>query len=179
MACAFLSWKKEYRFYLESELDQLLVDMAFADVITGFNILGYDIPLLKATFLRCGFRVLNGWDVIEKKCYDPFVEICRALGVTIPKGWKLENIAKSNLSIQKNGEGAMAPELWRTKQIGKLFSYVLRDVEVEHALFLHCRDKKELSNTCIEPHKTIRLAGMHELCEKHGWNAEAFNKVPA
>ncbi len=172
-ACAYLDWVDEYRLYTEEDMPLLLTDMLAADVVTGFNILNFDIPLFKATLEKVGWRVVDGWDTMLAKLYDPMQDICEALGVKIPKGWNLDNVAKSNLTICKNGNGADAPGLFERQAWGRLGTYVIQDVKVEYHLFKFCRANLRLHNTFIKPGETVTipLAGMKRLLEKFpNWN---------
>ena len=169
-ACAYLDWVDEYHLYTEDDLVLLIASMCDADVITGFNILNFDFPLLQATCARNGVRILEGWDSFIAKSYDPMTDICEALGVKIPKGWNLDNIAKSNLTVCKNGDGAKAPGLYQSGQWGRLGSYVIQDVKTETHLFRHCRDKRALQNNFIKMGEAVSvpLPRMDALCEKFG-----------
>lgn len=174
IGCAFLDWINEYRFYYEDNIAELVNDLDLADVISGFNILNYDFNLLSATMERIGCFPENGFDHLLEKTYDPYQDICRALKVKIPGGWKLENLALSNLSIQKNGNGADAPGLYKNGDFDTLKSYVKRDVEVEYALFKYCREHGTLTNNFLGLSPvTIQLSGMASLLEKFDWKKEA------
>lgn len=173
-ACAYLDWLDEYRLYTEDDLLLLVADMLEADVITGFNILKFDFPLLEAAILRNGWRVVSGWGSILAKVYDPMQEICLALRVTIPKGWNLDNVAKSNLTITKNGDGAHAPKLYAEQKWGRLGTYVIQDVKVEWHLFRHCRRHGSLKNIFIKMGEpvVVELKQMAALLERFPlWDA--------
>lgn len=171
-ACAYLSWVDEYRLYTEDDLLLLVADMLEADVITGFNITNFDFPLLEATLLRKGWRLIRGWDGVMKKVYDPMRDICATLNVHIPRGWNLDNVAKSNLTITKNGDGAHAPKLYAEQKWGRLGTYVIQDVRVEWHLFQHCRKHKTLKNVFIKMGEpvVVELKQMAALLERFpGW----------
>jgi DEAD/DEAH box helicase domain-containing protein len=127
----YLHHADQYKIFGEDTLDELQKDFAEADLITGFNIIGFDIPLLKAVGQRLGIEI----DVPRDKVYDIFADIKYSLNNYFPKGWKLDNVAQSTLPFSKNGDGAEAPGLWQTGQIAKLATYVLQDVKVEKSLF--------------------------------------------
>jgi DEAD/DEAH box helicase domain-containing protein len=167
-ACAYLDWLDEYRLYTEEDLPLLCKDMLEADVVTGFNIVNFDLPLLWATLERIGWRILEGKELILAKVYDVMQDICESTGMAIPKGWKLDNVAKSNLTICKNGDGAYAPVLYEKGQWGRLATYVIQDVKVEYHLFRNCRAHLRLHNIFITPgvDKVIELPQMKRLLEK-------------
>jgi DEAD/DEAH box helicase domain-containing protein len=136
--CAWLSWCDEFRLYGEDTIHILAEDMQKADLITGFNILDFDLPLLRATIER----VTNGNSTLDipallPKVYDILDDIREALGTKYAKDWRLDDVAKACLSCQKNGDGAMAPELWAQGRHAELCTYVLQDVKVERELWRH------------------------------------------
>ncbi len=95
------------------------------------------MPLLRATVERVrGAGIPQEiWDVLLAKCYDVLDDIREALGTKYAKDWRLTLVAQSNLSIDKNGDGAMAPDLWKAGRHAELCTYVLQDVKVERELW--------------------------------------------
>ncbi len=167
--CIHSDWNDESLVFGEDEILQAIEVMREADVITGFNILGFDNPLLKATLDRLEIAV-EDWTVLVEKCYDPFNCVKIATKSQIPKGWKLDNIAKSVLTVCKSGDGAEAPGLWQRGEHETLRSYVKQDVVVESELFKYCRKHKTLTNNFISILPvTVGLVGMRALCEKFAW----------
>jgi hypothetical protein len=131
LGAAYLHWADQYKIYSEDNLEDFKNDFEEAELITGFNITGFDIPLIKAVGKRVGVE----FDFPNEKIYDIFADVKFSLNNHFPKGWKLDNIAQATLPFGKNGDGAEAPKLWQTGQIAKLATYVLQDVKVEKTLF--------------------------------------------
>jgi hypothetical protein len=131
LGAAYLHWADQYKIYGEEDMDELKRDLDEAELITGFNITGFDIPLIKAVGERVGVE----FNFPKEKIYDIFADVKFSLNNYFPKGWKLANIAQATLPFGKNGDGAEAPKLWQTGQIAKLATYVLQDVRVEKTLF--------------------------------------------
>lgn len=137
-ACAHLEGPDEYRLYGEANIMDLVRDMGRADLIVGFNILEFDLPLLSATVERVYKPIPpDYWNQITAKTYDILADIREALGTKFAKGWKLDQVAESNLTCRKNGDGALAPGLWKDGKHVELCSYVLQDVYVERSLWEH------------------------------------------
>lgn len=134
--CAWLSWCDEFRLYGEETIHHLVLDMAGADVVTGFNILDFDFPLLRATLQRVK-PDFAPWEQLQPNSYDILDDIREALGTKFAKGWRLNDVAKACLPCQKNGDGALAPQLWKDGRHAELCTYVLQDVKVERELFRH------------------------------------------
>jgi len=168
---AYLDWVDEYRIYGEENIGKLINDMEESDIITGYNIIGFDMPLLSETWARvwaAGVRDTKTLDpekppqIPQDKVYDPFHDIKKSLGNNYPKGWNLDNVAKSNLpDICKNGDGAMAPILFQQGRIAELATYVIQDVKVEKELFRYCWENGTLKNDVTAD--VIKLRGMEKL----------------
>jgi DEAD/DEAH box helicase domain-containing protein len=138
--CAWLSWCDEFRLYGEEDLHLLAADMAGADIVTGFNILDFDFPLLQATLERVKPDFKFNWDPVVYNSYDILADIREALGTKFAKGWRLDDVAGATLTCKKNGDGALAPGLWKDGKHAELCTYVLQDVKVERELWRHVLD---------------------------------------
>lgn len=178
--CFYTSWDDKHVVFGEDGLQSLLDGMAQAEVITGFNILDFDFPLLFATMNKLGMGAPKdrGASLIEKT-YDPLFDIRAYLMTKFAKGWHLQAIARANLTIEKSGDGADAPGLWQDGKHDELKSYVTQDVRVETALFLHCREHRRL----VSPNapgrvKEVSLRGMDALCKQHAWPPKMETVVP-
>lgn len=173
IGCIYSSWDDQYTVFGEDELDLCLDRMREAEIITGFNILQFDWPLLIATMRRLGKETEDIQTLMEKS-YDPFSCIQVATNQRIPKGWRLDNVARSVLTVFKNGDGTGAPGLWERGEFDTLKEYVKQDVVVESALFKYCREHGTLTNNFLGLSPvTIQLSGMVKLLEKFDWKKEA------
>jgi hypothetical protein len=137
--CAHLSGRDEFRLYGEETLLGLVEDMVAADLVVGFNILDFDLPLLRATVERAHALSASyiNWDHLEAKAYDVLDDIRDSLGTKFAKGWRLDDVAGATLTCKKNGDGALAPGLWEAGRHAELCTYVLQDVKVERELWRH------------------------------------------
>jgi DEAD/DEAH box helicase domain-containing protein len=135
VGCSYNFKSDNYKLYFDDNLDELIQDLNASDMITGFNIKGFDLPLLaKCPEVTLKLRPdLLIYDVLE---YSR--ESCG--GSPYTKGLKLDNHLEGTFGLagMKNGHGANAPLLWQNKKLGELCTYVLRDVNREKALFAHC-----------------------------------------
>lgn len=121
----------DYKIFFDDNFAELLAELNTADVITGFAIKQFDIPLIEATG-KCKLS--------EKvKVYDMLEESRKAVGNQFAKGLKLDNHLEAIFGNEgmKSGHGAMAPKMWKDQEIGSLVSYVLRDAKCEKMLFQH------------------------------------------
>jgi len=144
---AHRSWDEQIEFFDESNLPEFITMIKDADIVTGFNIFGFDTPLLKATLKRLGQDESTG---MAGKCYDIFHDIKKSLNFKNIKGWNLDNTASSTIHITKNGDGAMAPDLWQQGKYAELINYLSQDVRVEASLFKHIWNEGYVCNNELE-----------------------------
>ena len=131
---AFDYLKMDFDVFMFDNLPDLIHRLNSADLITGFNIDGFDIPLLRAT---PGLPALN----VILPTWDMLYWSRRAMGWTpdkfFPKNMKLDNhlIGTFGHHEVKTASGAEAPQMYKAKQIGRLVSYCIADVRRERDLF--------------------------------------------
>lgn len=82
--------------------------------LIGFNSIQFDDAVLEAQ----GIHVRTTFDLLQA-IRD---EVGRG------KGYKLNDLARENLGVEKNMDGALAPVDWQRGNIGKVIDYCMRDV---------------------------------------------------
>jgi DEAD/DEAH box helicase domain-containing protein len=128
----------EYSVYMDDNLSELTDRLNTASLVVGFNILQFDIPVLKATLenksklnenlptydMLYYARLATGWDP-----HDPRSRY--------PSGLKLDDLLLGTFGppFVKTGDGALAPSLWKTSQLGRLVTYCISDVNREGKCF--------------------------------------------
>lgn len=126
------SLTNDFKVYMDDNIHHLGMDLENADIVTGFNIKGFDIPLLEAVLGRqLQFRGM---------IYDILEHSRNAVGLRqFAKGLKLDNHLEATFGSEgmKTAHGAEAPIMWQEKRIGELISYCIRDVSCEKRLFNH------------------------------------------
>lgn len=114
------------------DLNDLWNELGEADLIVGWNIVDFDLPVLNA---NCD----DQYDLSGIPCYDIFAEIRRATG----RWYKLEDVAQANLGRGKLADGQMAAEWLRSGDealIAKAVQYCQHDVQLTvdlYAILLH------------------------------------------
>lgn len=115
------------RVFCDDNVDEMLELMARADLLVGFNNIGFDDKLLGATF--------EDFNDITTPRYDLLSETWRAAGLKpswgSPKthgGFGLDAMCEANWEVNKTGHGAMAPVDWQRGNIGKVIDYCLNDI---------------------------------------------------
>lgn len=112
----------EYNSFLENELPKLWPIFERADRIIGYNIKGFDIPVLM-NYYPGDLGKLPALDLLE------IIE--QHLGFRI----KLDDVAHATIGMGKNGHGLQAVEFWRNGEIEKLRDYCLQDVKVTKEVY--------------------------------------------
>jgi len=112
----------EYRAYRESEVDRLLVDLALADRVVGFNIDRFDLRVLAP---YCTF------DLARIRTVDLLWEIHRRLGFRLSLG----HLAEVNLGEAKSASGLASLAWWREGRVDLVEEYCRKDVELTRRLW--------------------------------------------
>lgn len=133
---------------------QLRKRLLEADRITGFNIWGFDYPVIwgisKPAWLTGGGLVDTGMGTttVEElkarllpKTDDILRRIWQALGLNADKfsprthgGWKLDAVADATLGFKKIGHGADAPKWYQAGKVADVANYCADDVAIERDL---------------------------------------------
>ncbi len=117
--------------FRETQFDELTVLLENADEVVGFNLIGFDWPVLAAE--------LGGW-VTELPTLDLLVEAQRALGRRI----SLDALAQATLGMGKLGSGLDALEYYRAGDWDRLERYCLEDVKLTRDLYEYARKYGQL-----------------------------------
>jgi len=121
VACAYDSKTDEFLAFKEDELGKL-IDLMSNRLVIGYNIRGFDIPVLAPYGLKSG--KLDVFDIM----YD-------LEALTRQRYLKLEAVAQGTLGTGKTADGLMAVEWWKQGQIQKLIDYCTMDVKVTRDVF--------------------------------------------
>lgn len=126
-----------YRTYYEADVERLLLDLALADRVVGFNIDRFDLAVLSGYTDR-DLRAIRTLDLLE--------EIHKSLGFRV----SLAHLAEANLGESKGGDGLQSLAWWKEGRIDLIEQYCRKDVEVTRRLwelgaergYLVVRDKR-------------------------------------
>ncbi|PWU23471.1 hypothetical protein C5B42_02860 [Candidatus Cerribacteria bacterium 'Amazon FNV 2010 28 9'] len=116
----------------EQDLSKLWKIFESADVIVGFNSIGFDMEVM---------RPLYPGNVDDLPQLDLMLQFKEATGHRI----SLESIAQETLGRGKTGHGLDAIKYYKTGQLKELASYCLMDVELTRDLYDVGRTKGKLS----------------------------------
>lgn len=114
--------------FFEKDLPQLWPILENADVLIGFNIIGFDLEALQPYYSG----VTTTWPAL-----DMLDRIKDSTGHRV----SLDAVATQSLGIQKSGSGLDALEFFAKKQFDKLAFYCDKDVEITRELYDYGRQK--------------------------------------
>jgi len=108
----------EYCCYLEDEVDQLIEQLRRADLVVGFNHIGFDYEVLMA------FTVLELREQLHS--LDLMLDLEKRLGHRL----KLDAVASATLGTSKTADGLEAIRWWQQGKILDIARYCCFDVKV-------------------------------------------------
>ncbi|MFH2062936.1 MAG: ribonuclease H-like domain-containing protein [bacterium] len=111
-----------YESYLEPDLTKLWPRLEAADRIIGYNLLGFDYPVMN-TYYPGDFMQFPTLDIMK--------DIEKVVGFRV----KLDDVAHETLGEGKSGNGLQAIEFFRRGEIDKLRDYCLQDVKVTKEVY--------------------------------------------
>ena len=151
VAAAFDYKTGEYSIYMKDNIHLLWHRMVGADLITGFNITGFDLPIMHCVMED---RIVSGggndpelkalnldYEKIKAKTYDLYFEAKAGAGAgKFDRGYNCDGILRSTWGahMAKTGNGKEAPQLWKDGKLGELASYCMADVHRERLIFERC-----------------------------------------
>jgi DNA polymerase elongation subunit (family B) len=153
VACAFDFRSNDYLVFMKDNLEGLVARLNSADLIVGFNIINFDLPLVAAT---C--KTALG---LPLPVYDLLPESRRAAGwdesQRFPKGMKLDDHLEATFGREhmKTSNGEEAPRMWKDGRLGELVSYCLADVKREAMLFRHVWEGRPV-RTPLHPERLLK-----------------------
>ncbi len=136
VGCLFDYFTGDFSVYFKEDIQRMATRLNQADLVVGFNILGFDNELIRA----------QGGDLAPDgmlKHYDLLEYSRRSIGWTpeqrFPSGMRLDDHLKATFgtAFMKTEDGAEAPKMWRDGKRGEVVSYCLADVRREKMLFEH------------------------------------------
>ncbi len=114
--------RASYRTYFEADVERLLLDLALADRVVGFNIDRFDLAVLSGYTDR---------DLGRIRTLDLLGEIHKGVGFRV----SLNHLSEVNLGEAKAGDGLQSLRWWKEGRIDLIEQYCRRDVEVTKRLW--------------------------------------------
>lgn len=123
-----------YRVFDDKNKDEAVHILNTYDLVVGFNTVGFDWKLIKATWPTKAARVSKDYDILREiwiaQGLDPDHFDMKTHG-----GFKLDDVAFDTIGMRKTANGALAPVMFQAGQFAELTDYCLEDVRIERTLF--------------------------------------------
>jgi len=130
-AVTFSSADGQFHHYTEETVGELIAELRAADLVVGFNQLGFDYEVLRA-YTDDPLDDLPSVDMLD--------HIHRRLGFRL----SLDNLAGSTLGTAKSADGLQAVRWWREGRLQEILDYCQQDVEVTRQLYEYGKQNKHL-----------------------------------
>jgi DEAD/DEAH box helicase domain-containing protein len=114
--------RDEYLVVTEDEIDRLIEWLLEADLVVGYNIIGFDYEVLRA---------YTEEDLKKLPTFDLMYDLEERLGFRP----KLDSVASATLGTGKSADGLQALEWWRMGEVDKIIEYCREDVKVTKDLY--------------------------------------------
>lgn len=106
----------------EEDISRLIDLLLEADLVVGYNIVGFDYEVLRA---------YTDTDLQRLPTLDLMLDLEQRLGFRP----KLESVAAPTLGAGKSADGLQALEWWRRGEVDKIIAYCREDVRVTRDLY--------------------------------------------
>ena len=123
VAVTFDTADNAFHRYLEADAAQLAQDLGQADLVVGYNLYGFDYPVLQ--------QYSQDIELAELPTVDMMLEIQKRLGFRL----KLDSIATATLQVGKSADGLQAVRWWREGRVEEIMEYCQQDVEVTRQVY--------------------------------------------
>lgn len=123
--------KDAYRSFEEPELNQLWPILERAERIIGYNSEHFDLPILARYYTGDLSRI-------------PHLDILKAIKESSGRRYKLNDIAKATLQMEKSADGEKAMEWFREGRLDLIKQYCEQDVRVTKEVYDYGRQNKML-----------------------------------
>ena len=117
------SLEKAYFTYLEDQADQLVDKLSSADLVVGFNVIGFDYTVLQP---------YASIDLQEINTFDMIIDVKKLLGFRL----SLNHLAHETLQAEKSADGLVSLQWYKEGKMDKIIKYCKQDVAITRDLFL-------------------------------------------
>ncbi len=124
----------DYKIYGEKDVDDLLTELQRADLVVGFNNLGFD------------YEVLHGYTILDLRqlpTLDMLVEIKKFL----PHRLSLDSIAHATMGVEKTSEGLQAIRWFKEGKLLEIAEYCCYDVKITKLVYEYGAANRQLFYT--------------------------------
>ena len=130
LACG-VTWstaRNDFAVYWEKDAAALVAELKAADLVVGFNVIGFDYEVLKPYAQNVNFRTIRTTDMLQ--------DIYRALNFRL----RLDSVARATLGTTKTADGVISVEWFRNGELDKVAEYCKADVDITRRVHEFGRD---------------------------------------
>lgn len=120
-----------YRIYQEKEVNDLIAELMRADLVVGYNVVGFDYEVLHA------YSII---DLTQTPTLDMLVELRKQINFRL----SLDSIATATLGVEKTAEGLQAIEWFRQGRMLDIAEYCCYDVKITRLVHEYGAKHKKL-----------------------------------
>jgi DEAD/DEAH box helicase domain-containing protein len=124
----FSTERDDFAVYWEKDAPALIEELKSADRVIGFNLVGFDYPVLRPYAPGFNFASIRTLDLLH--------DIHRTLGFRL----SLDSIAEASLGATKSADGLKAVEWFRMGELEKVAEYCKVDVDITRQVYEFGRD---------------------------------------
>jgi len=117
------SVNKDYFVYEEKDAKKLVGKLRSADLVVGFNVIGFDYTVLQP---------YSDFDLQEINTFDMLVDVKKLLNFRL----SLNHLAEHTLNAKKSADGLISLQWYKEGEIGKIIHYCKQDVQITRDLYL-------------------------------------------
>lgn len=117
------SRERKYFTYLEDEAEKLAQKLHTADLVVGFNVIGFDYTVLE------GYGPFN---LLKIKTFDMLLDVKKLLNFRLG----LNHLAQHTLGAEKSADGLISIQWYKEGKIDQIIEYCKQDVAITRDLFL-------------------------------------------
>ncbi len=117
------SLDREFFTYEEKDARELVEKLRTADLVVGFNVIGFDYTVLQP---------YSDFDLQEINTFDMLVDVKKNLGFRL----SLNHLAQHTLNAEKSADGLVSLQWYKEGKINKIIQYCKQDVEITRDLYL-------------------------------------------
>ena len=115
---------QDYFVYEEKDARTLVEKLRTADLVIGFNVIGFDYTVLQP---------YSDFDLQEINPFDMLVDVKKLLNFRL----SLNHLAQHTLNAKKSADGLISLQWYKEGKIDKIIHYCKQDVEITRDLYLY------------------------------------------
>ena len=115
---------QDYFVYEEKDAKTLVEKLRTADLVVGFNVIGFDYTVLQP---------YSDFDLQEINTFDMLIDVKKLLNFRL----SLNHLAQHTLNAKKSADGLISLQWFKEGKIDKIIHYCKQDVEITRNLYLY------------------------------------------